>query len=785
MRKERLGSKFSLLSSTLIQTAIFGSLLLLGEKSLAQCPFGDSGVTNADWQRTGAFPPGFFFGVATASHQVEGNDTLSDWAIFEQRADVPKAGQAINHHDLTTLNNDLNLAQSLGINCYRFSIEWSRVEPASGVFDVNEINYYKQVVQLIRTHGMTPMAGLHHFTLPSWLLDPNDPEHKGGWNTTASWSASTTINAFTNYVARMAAELGPTVDHWITFNEPTGQASAGYVAGVWSPGISLFPSNLGNWKDFRNVVNAMITAHRAAYAILKAVDTFDADGDGKPCVVGAVQNVKPIFPATVDADSAQDARDWDYVLHKQFLDAITPVFDTGAFPIPAYALAGRASGMNCWDTNFDYTVDQQSTSESFLDFIGVNYYGPAVSYSGSQSGLAGAIAGDASMGDITMGGLANSILQVNTRQGHPANSFSEEVNSGGPWEVYPEGLLCVLRDLFMRYQLPLMITENGIAEIGSNGLNYAVSKRPAYIVSHLQMLLRAIDEGIPVLGYIHWSLVDNCEWREGYDTRAKFGLYYVHFNSEVIGPLRAGQAFGDVTFKQMDPAITDFTRVETPGAAAYRDICHARGITPDILSTWGSFPSLLGDAFVGGEVYKIYSGIGPTDGIASFDPHFLPGCQILDIDAMLTDENGTPMPQDVNLHQAGRVAYTHMQVFNVRCEIRDSHLGTGDGRASVYWERDSPATPLFFRLFYRVKTCPTDVVWVDFNFSCSCAAGTFNEPWPTLWQGRNHVSPGGTIAIKAGTSVNDCSDPEYDCFPMLLNAPMTITAYGGPAIIGQ
>jgi beta-glucosidase len=772
-------------SRILILTVIGVSFLRLGGISLAQCPFGDSGVTSADWQRTGTFPPGFFFGVATASHQVEGNDFLSDWAQFELRPDVPEARQAISHHDLTTLSNDLNLARSLGINCYRFSIEWSRVEPAAGTFDVNEIDYYKKVVQLIRTHGMTPMAGLHHFTLPSWLLSPNDPEHLGGWNTTASWSASVTISEFTNYVARMAAELGPTVDHWITFNEPTGQAAAGYVAGVWSPGAGPF-----EWKSYRNVVNAMIAAHRAAFAILKAVDTFDADGDGRPCLVGAVQNVKPIFPDLSDPDSAQDARDWDYVLHKQFLDALTPVFDTGAFPVPGYAQAGRRPGLNCWDTNFEYTVDLPSTTNGFLDFIGINYYGPAVSYSGNAAGLAGMLAGDASMGNTQMGGLGGSIMQVNTRPGRPANGFSEEFRSGGPWEIYPEGLLCVLRDLFMRYQLPLMVTENGISEIATNGLNSSVSKRPAYIVSHLQMILRAIAEGIPVIGYIHWSLVDNCEWHEGYDTRAKFGLYYVRFNSEVIAPLPGNDAkglqnYGDVTFKQMEPAFTNFARVETPGAAAYHDICEARGITSDIISKWGSFPSLLGDAVVPSEVVNIGL-LGGTSGTQPFDPHFLPGCRILDINLVLTDSGGNPLLQDVNLHQAGRVAFTALQPFNnLRCQIVDSHLGTADGRASVYWERDLPTTALNFRLFYRVKTCPTDVVWVDFNFSCSCAAGTFNAPWPTLWQGRNHVSPGGTIAIKTGTSINNCNDPEYDCFPMPLDTPMTITAYGGPAIIGR
>jgi beta-glucosidase len=749
-------------------------LLLLPDRYVvAQCPFGSSGVTTTDWQRTGTFPPGFLIGVATASHQVEGNNTNNDWSIFEQSADVPEARQAVNHRDLATLAEDLDRARSLGIDSYRFSIEWSRVEPLQGQFDVKEIRYYTNVVGMIRARGMRPLVGLHHFTLPHWLLDPDHPDQRAGWNTTAQWSNATTISAFGEFVRRMAQELGPTVDDWITFNEPTGQAASGYVAGVWSPGIRA------GWSPYRTVVNAMISGHRAAFDILKSVDTFDANGDGRPCLVGAVQNVKPIFPAASDPGAAQDARDWDYVLHKQFYDAITPVFSTGAFAVPAYAVPGRLPGLNCWDTDFNYTCNVPGTTNSFLDFIGLNYYGPAVSHSGGGAGLAGLIAGDSTMGDTTQGGLGLSVVQINARPGRPANDFSEEVFSGGPWEVYPEGLLCVLRDLSARYRLPIMITENGMAEMGSKGLDLNVSKRPAYIISHLQMLLRALDEGIPILGYIHWSLVDNCEWREGYDTRAKFGLFHVRFNKEEIGPLRNGQGFGDVAFKQMDPSIAFFgRRDETPGAMAYRSINQARGITPEILARWGSFPSFLGDATVAGEVYRVAGNLfGPTSGTKTFDPNFLPGCRIVDVDVMLTDASGSLLPQDVNLHQAGRVAYTHLQPLNnLRCEITDSHLGTGDGRVSVYWDRDLATTDLNFRVFYRVLNCPINVVWVDFNFGCtSCGRGTFDDPYNDMLRARDSVLPGGTIVIKAGSSSETIT----------IRNSCILQAYGGPATIGR
>src|SRR5439155_19690425 len=136
-----------------------------GRRSFSQTP---------NFRTTGAFPPNFLFGVATASHQVEGGHTNNDCSVLEARGDVADSAMAVDHRNLATLAADLTRAQSLGINAYRFSIEWSRVEPKPGQWDAAELLYYQSVIAAVRARGMTPIVVPNHFTLPKSLLDPNN-----------------------------------------------------------------------------------------------------------------------------------------------------------------------------------------------------------------------------------------------------------------------------------------------------------------------------------------------------------------------------------------------------------------------------------------------------------------------------------------------------------------------------------------------------------------------------------------------------------------------------------
>jgi beta-glucosidase len=675
--------------------------LLLSSSGVRSPSAKAAGDPPPDFTATGAFPPGFLFGVATSSHQVEGGGSESDWAAFERRADVADSGEADRHLDLDVLDGDLELARSLGVNAYRFSIDWSRVEPSRDAFSEAAIRHYQSVVDHVRARGMVPLVGLTHITLPRWVLDPDDVVGAPGW------TSGGTVQQFVEYAARMAEALGGRVDAWTTFNEPNGQVAGGYLAGTWSPGVS------GRWDSYLQATNNIILAHRRAYRALKQRDTIDADGDGHAAVVGLVQNMNVVFPQVPGGDDDQDARDWDYVFHKQVLDAVARVYDLGAFPVPAYARGSRSPGLNCWDADVDYACDVlPSTADGFLDFIGINYHNTAV----SARSLLGAA--NPPLGDRSTGGIRYSVLMTNGRQGRPASDYPGETFVRGPWEIYPEGLLSVLRDLGGRYRLPMLVTENGLAEIGAHGRQPGVSKRPASIVSHLQMVLQATREGVPVRGYFHWSLVDNFEWRDAYDTRAKFGLFHVRHNREEIPPLRAGQYVTPIASKELDPAVAEYQqRTETPGAAAYRDLATARAITDEALDRWGSFPRLLGDRTIASAVRTIQAnppfaspGDPRTEAEEVVAQAIPDGCRIIDAGVMFTDESGIALAQTVNLRQGGRVADTRSAPAR-RVEIRAAGLGTADGAVSVFWSRagvavgDPPGVwlpPFTYRVYYRL-----------------------------------------------------------------------------------
>jgi beta-glucosidase len=156
------------------------------------------------------FPKGFLWGCATAAHQVEGNNTNNNWWQWEQEGGHIKGGDtsgiACDHYN--RFDSDFALAQDLGHNAHRLSIEWSRIEPEEGRWDMKEVDHYRQVMESLHRRGMVPMVTLHHFTNPIWL------QRQGGWSNPRSVDL---IARFSGFIAR---ELGDLVPFWFTINEP-------------------------------------------------------------------------------------------------------------------------------------------------------------------------------------------------------------------------------------------------------------------------------------------------------------------------------------------------------------------------------------------------------------------------------------------------------------------------------------------------------------------------------------------------------------------------------------
>lgn len=266
-----------------------------------------------------AFPDGFVWGTATAAVQCEGGTVASDWERFSARPgairDGHRIGDAARHWAL--YEEDFAAAAAMHTNGYRFSIEWSRLVPAPGVWDAGAAAHYRRMLESLTAKGIRPMVTLHHFSNPQWVAD------RGGWR------HPETPALFAEFARRAALAYGDLVDEWVTFNEPTVYAGEGYMRGYFPPGIQ------GNLPAALQALDRMAEAHRASYKALHEADRVAAAPGAPACRVGIAEHMVDFHPAAPwnPLDHVVAALS-DHLLNRRFLDA----------------------------------------AEGRLDFVGVNYY---------------------------------------------------------------------------------------------------------------------------------------------------------------------------------------------------------------------------------------------------------------------------------------------------------------------------------------------------------------------------------------------------------------------------
>lgn len=382
------------------------------------------------------FPQNFLWGAATSAHQVEGQNIHNDWWLAEQNQALKEAsGSACRHYELYA--QDFAIAGELNHNCHRFSIEWSRVEPREGEFDISAIEHYRKVIFELKSRGIEPVVTLHHFTNPVWF------SQKGGW-TKASLQ-----KYFLRFIDKIVEEFATQIKFWITINEPLIYSSHSYLLGVWPPKEC---SLLKTAKVTFNMAGAHIKAYRIIHKIYREKSL------ARPLVsIAANLQAFEICQPTLKNKLAL------YLRHK------------------LYNL---------------YFIEKLLRKKS-LDFIGINYYGR-------------------NLADARNWKIRSLLLDTCSYNHHPLRK-----NSLG-WDIYPLGLYKLLIAL-KRYNLPIMITENGICTEDDN-------LRWDYIREHLEQIRQAMDQGIEVLGYIYWSLIDNFEWDKGFTPR--FGLVHVDYQNQ-------------------------------------------------------------------------------------------------------------------------------------------------------------------------------------------------------------------------------------------------------------
>lgn len=384
--------------------------------------------------------PQFFWGASTAAHQVEGG-TVNQWSVWELASATRLAKDAHNH--LSGLPNwqtikkqaenpanyvsgkgvdhfhryktDFAIAQKLNFNAFRFTVEWSRLEPEEGKWDIAAFKHYKEYISTLKEHDLEPFLNIWHWTMPTWFTD------KGGF------AKRKNLIYFDRLVKKISEELLDNVSYVITVNEANSYATFSYMQPKWPPEEhNIFK---GAYVYFN-----LSSAHRRAYKIIKQIN---------PAI-----HVGLAHQATLNLPFSE----------KNYLDKFA-----------------------AWVSNYVWHIWFFNRAKKYQDFIGFNYY------------------------------FTNYIKTFRAR--NPV----KPINDLG-WYMEPYAIRTLMTSLYKKYKKPLIITENGVADGGD-------IHRKWWIEESLRAIDDAKADGVDVRGYLHWSLLDNFEWADGW--WPKFGLVAV------------------------------------------------------------------------------------------------------------------------------------------------------------------------------------------------------------------------------------------------------------------
>lgn len=409
------------------------------------------------------FPKKFLWGASTSSHQAEGG-TVNDWSVWELANAHDLANQArkrlstANYHRVTKLpiwaeiktaamdpgnyvsgkgidhyhryEEDFTIAERLGLNAFRFSLEWSRLEPVEGQWNAEAFEHYREYIASLKKHGLTPLMNIWHWTLPVWFAERGGFKHRGN------------LKYFDRFVAKVAEEYGHEITYVITLNEPNVYTTFSFLTGDWPPQEK-------SWLSFIRVYWNLTRAHRRAYRILKKVNPKLQIG-----IAAQLANISSKRPHNL-------------------LDVV------------------QTEWMRYfWNWWFIRRMRLEQ------DFVGFNYYFTDYYRFGKFDGP-----DDPPLPTSDMG-----------------------------WYMEPEGLYPLLLRVWKHYKKPIIITENGVADMHDQYRQWWLSET-------LLAMEKAIGEGVDLRGYFHWSFTDNFEWAMGW--WPKFGLVEIdrkHGMRRIIRP---------------------------------------------------------------------------------------------------------------------------------------------------------------------------------------------------------------------------------------------------------
>lgn len=389
------------------------------------------------------FPKNFLWGASSSAHQYEGGNhnqwsvwelenakslaarapylygELSNWKDIETEAKNPQnyvSGKANNHYEKFIY--DFEILKMMNMNAWRFSIEWSRVQPNPATWNVEAINHYKEYIAALKERNIEPIVTLFHFSLPVWFAE------MGGFEKRSN------IKFFVQYAERMLEELGSAVKFVITINEPEVYAAESYIKGVWPPMVQSNRRGIG-------VIHNLAIAHNK--------------------VADMAHKMSPRYKIAISKNSAF------------------------YYPGDDSRLSVRSAAIMQYFQD-DYLLKKVIKKS---DFISVNYY------------------------------FSNRVY------GYRVHNPNQRLSDMG-WDLSPEHLEHALERLSEKYNKPIFVTENGLADADDEHRKWWISET-------LEAINRSMKKGVPVIGYLHWSLLDNFEWDKG--AWPRFGLFEVDYKT--------------------------------------------------------------------------------------------------------------------------------------------------------------------------------------------------------------------------------------------------------------
>lgn len=415
------------------------------------------------------FPEGFLVGAATAAHQVEGNNIYSDYWAMEHMKYTSFAEPSLNAVDhYNRYEEDIKMMAKAGLNAYRFSIEWARVEPVQGQYDENEIEHYRKVLECCKENGVEPIVTMLHFTSPKWLIE------KGGWEN------EETIGLFAAYCKYVTEKLGSYMHYVCTINEANMGLQIAAISERFKKQMMAKMQQVGTSGSLAEAAKSTEGSVQVGLNMQKMMENMSKQARENEEVFGV--SVPQVF---VSARTPQG----DLLVMKahqaarEAIKSVDPSLQVG-ITLSLHDIQAKEGGEENaakeWDEEFLHYVPYIKEDDFF--------------------------------------GLQNYTRSVYDADGICATPKEAELTQMD-YEIYPRALEACIRKVHRELDIPIIVTENGIAVDDD-------AKRVDFIGKATDGLVNCIRDGIPVKGYMYWSLLDNFEWQKGYCMT--FGLVAVN-----------------------------------------------------------------------------------------------------------------------------------------------------------------------------------------------------------------------------------------------------------------